>query len=118
MPNTSAIFSKLNIANMLPDRIKSAVLATFMHSIGIVLFLLFWQVGAHSIKTSLGDFPGPKEVLIQSGNLIDEYKNEKNARLHFMCAKINAMLKLLLKIRRPTLQLTNIRVAPLFLTKS
>lgn len=76
MSDASAMLAKLNFGKIFPMKIKSIVLAAFMPTIGIVFFLLFWQVGAHSIKTSLGAFPGPAEVFEQAGNLVDEYKKE------------------------------------------
>jgi nitrate/nitrite transport system permease protein len=62
-----------------PAKIRDIVMGTFLPIVGMVLFLLFWQVGAQHIKTSLGTFPGPKEVVTQWGNLVAEQKNE-NAR--------------------------------------
>ncbi|RYZ82055.1 MAG: ABC transporter permease, partial [Moraxellaceae bacterium] len=58
---------------------RDIVLGTFLPIVGLVCFLLFWQVGAQHIKTSLGTFPGPKEVVTQWGNLVAEQKDE-NAR--------------------------------------
>lgn len=59
-----------------PAKWRDIVLGTFIPCIGLIIFLMFWQVGAHSIKTSLGTFPGPKEVYAQVGNLVNEYKEE------------------------------------------
>lgn len=70
----SAITSKLS-----PATVRDIVLGTFLPVIGLVFFLIFWQLGAQHIKTSLGTFPGPKEVVAQWGNLVAEQKDE-NAR--------------------------------------
>ena len=62
---------------------REIVLGTFIPCVGLVIFLLFWQVGAQSIKTSLGTFPGPKQVYEQAGNMVAEYKEEKAREVAF-----------------------------------
>lgn len=64
-------------------KLNDFVLATFIPVVGLLVFLLFWQVGAQSIKTSLGTFPGPKEVLVQWNNLIDEHVAERASEAAF-----------------------------------
>ena len=44
---------------------------------GIALFLMLWQFAANSIVTSLGNFPGPGEVVTQFNNLITEHQDER-----------------------------------------
>jgi len=70
----SAINTKLS-----PAKLRDLVLATLLPFVGLVFFLLLWQLGAQHIKTSLGTFPGPSEVYKQWGNLVAEQKDE-NAR--------------------------------------
>jgi len=67
------------VSKISPAQIRNVVLGTFLPIVGLAFFLLFWQVGAQHIKTSLGTFPGPKEVVAQWGNLVAEQKDE-NAR--------------------------------------
>lgn len=43
---------------------------------GIFVFLILWSFAASSIKTSLGQFPGPGGVYQASKTLIDEHKAE------------------------------------------
>lgn len=62
-----------------PAKIRDITLGILLPAVGLILFLLFWQVGAQHIKTSLGTFPGPKEVITQWNNLVAEQK-EENAR--------------------------------------
>ena len=52
--------------------------------VGIVVFLMLWQGVAQSVTTSLGQFPGPSDVMHQSGVLVDEYyeQQEKAARFY------------------------------------
>lgn len=53
-------------------------------SAGILVFLLLWQGVAQSVTTSLGQFPGPSDVLHQGSVLVDEYyeQQEKAARFY------------------------------------
>ncbi|WP_062062241.1 ABC transporter permease [Cellvibrio sp. OA-2007] len=53
------------------------IVKTLMPMIGIALFLMVWHAAAPNIKTSLGDFPQPKQVFEQWGNLVDEYTAEQ-----------------------------------------
>lgn len=45
--------------------------------LGILLFLLAWQMLASNIETSLGQFPGPGTVWEQSNSLYDEHLRER-----------------------------------------
>ncbi|MCX2980738.1 ABC transporter permease [Halieaceae bacterium IMCC14734] len=45
--------------------------------IGIAVFLMIWQMGAASIQTSLGQFPGPAQVWDQAGTLVQEHIRER-----------------------------------------
>lgn len=54
-----------------------------MPAIGILIFLAAWHSIAPTIKTSLGDFPQPKQVFAQWGNLVDEYKSEQARAAQF-----------------------------------
>ncbi|WP_169819376.1 ABC transporter permease [Pseudohongiella acticola] len=63
-------------------------LTTLMRSwllsfIGITVFVLLWQGAANNIDTSLGKFPGPQEVIEQSGNLYAEYQREQQNERDF-----------------------------------
>lgn len=70
----TAIASKIS-----PAKLRDIVLGVFLPTLGLVFFLLFWHMGAQNIKTSLGTFPGPKQVYTQWNNLVAEQKDE-NAR--------------------------------------
>jgi nitrate/nitrite transport system permease protein len=45
--------------------------------LGIAVFLTLWQIGASKVHTSLGQFPGPAQVLIQAQGLYQEYREDK-----------------------------------------
>ncbi len=79
----SSTLSKFKIEKPSPGKMRDMVLGTCIPALGLVFFLIFWQVGAQSIKTSLGTFPGPKEVLTQWGNLVDEHKTERKREENF-----------------------------------
>lgn len=53
-------------------------------TIGIVLFLAFWHVAAPQVQTSLGAFPGPADVLEQSGQLWQEHSNQRDRADQFV----------------------------------
>jgi nitrate/nitrite transport system permease protein len=50
---------------------------------GILVFLMIWHAAASSINTSLGKFPGPADVLIQSKTLISEHITEREKAAAF-----------------------------------
>lgn len=58
-------------------KLREIVLAILMPFVGILAFILLWHTAAPNINTSLGDFPQPKQVYEQWGNLVDEYKTEQ-----------------------------------------
>ena len=45
--------------------------------IGLLVFLFVWEIGAKSINTSLGAFPGPVAVYEQTINLVNDHRNER-----------------------------------------
>lgn len=57
--------------------IKSACKVLVLPFLGIMLFLLLWNIAAKNIHTSLGDFPGPTAVYEQFGSLYDEHTAER-----------------------------------------
>ncbi|MDI3325449.1 ABC transporter permease [Pontibacterium granulatum] len=54
-----------------------------MPVIGILVFLLIWDIGAKNIHTSLGTFPGPVQVYEQTLGLIDEHQAERQKEQAF-----------------------------------
>lgn len=65
------------------ESLRRVVLAVLIPFIGLIIFLTFWGLSAPHVKTSLGEFPGPKQVYIQWNNLIDEYSAEKKREADF-----------------------------------
>ncbi len=64
---------------MLEKLMRSVGLPT----IGLAVFLVIWQLSAGAIKTSLGQFPGPLQVVEQIKNLHAEYVDEKQREAAF-----------------------------------
>ena len=74
------------VAQPIKDTIKSAQKAALVQrwtpilllpAAGILVFLMFWQVVAGSIDTSLGKFPGPVQVASQFSSLVEEHFAEQ-----------------------------------------
>ena len=59
------------------DQFASILKAIGLPIIGLLVFLLLWQQASNNIITSLGNFPGPAEVLTQFKNLVAEHKEER-----------------------------------------
>ncbi|WP_082805207.1 ABC transporter permease [Pseudomonas sp. BMS12] len=57
--------------------IKRWAPAVILPLAGILFFLLFWQLVANNIQTSLGQFPGPVQVYGQLGSLVDAHVAER-----------------------------------------
>ena len=55
-----------------------------MPVLGILGFLMLWQVAATQIHTSLGSLPGPAEVSAQAGNLWADYREEQVRAAEFI----------------------------------
>lgn len=53
-------------------------------AIGILLFLGFWHLAAPQVQTSLGAFPGPAQVLEQSGQLWQEHSDQRDRAAKFV----------------------------------
>lgn len=64
--------------------LKTAVPGLALPLLGIIVFLVLWQIGAPKVQTSLGTIPGPAETWQQFTNLIDEHyaSREKEAAFY------------------------------------
>lgn len=54
-------------------RLKRWLARVIMPVVGVLAFLLFWQLVASNIQTSLGQFPGPSQVAEQFSGLVDAH---------------------------------------------
>jgi nitrate/nitrite transport system permease protein len=61
------------VKEMAENTLKMLIIPT----IGILVFLMLWSLGAQNINTSLGKFPGPSAVVEQFSSLYSEHINER-----------------------------------------
>lgn len=81
--NGEIIMSKMsNILKMSPanasmgsmtEKVYQSAPVVLLPLIGLLMFLAIWNVAAKNIDTSLGQFPGPTQVWVQTEVLIDEH---------------------------------------------
>lgn len=90
----SAIDSRIaQLRELKPGILLSKLLHDLgLPTLGIAVFLLIWQGAANQIHTSLGQFPGPTQVLQQGKGLYAEYLEDKvrEAAFYERQAKRNA----------------------------
>lgn len=67
----------------LPPMARRVLRSLSLSLTGILVFLLLWQSTASHIDTSLGQFPGPAQVISQIGNLVREYQQEQQRKADF-----------------------------------
>ncbi len=72
-----------SVDNLVTALTSIDVKAVIYPFIGIIVFLFLWSVAASKVDTSLGQFPGPKQVYAQSKVLVDEYYAEKDKEAAF-----------------------------------
>jgi len=63
--------------NIVRDSFFRGLNGLLLPVIGILLFIGFWAATASSINTSLGAFPGPKQVWQQAWVLVDEHQTQQ-----------------------------------------
>ncbi|WP_217474469.1 ABC transporter permease [Stutzerimonas stutzeri] len=73
-------------------RLKRWLPQVIMPLVGVLAFLLFWQLLASNIQTSLGQFPGPSQVAEQFTGLVDAHiqSREKAAAFYLRQEERNA----------------------------
>lgn len=76
-------FKRINLTGISPLQMRDWILSILIPLLGLIFFLLFWQISSQHINTSLGAFPGPKQVAAQWSNLVDEYTAEKTREKEF-----------------------------------
>jgi len=62
-------------------------------AIACAAFLILWSVLAGSIETSIGNVPGPREVVKAAGVLIDEHKQERQKAADFYTSQEERRVK-------------------------
>jgi nitrate/nitrite transport system permease protein len=78
-------------------RLKRVLPGIIMPLVGILIFLLFWQLVSSNIHTSLGQFPGPAQVATQLNGLIDAQIADQKKAAAFEARQSERNAKLLEK---------------------
>lgn len=96
---------------------RDVILGITMPAVGLLVFLAVWHTMAPSIKTSLGEFPQPKQVFAQWGYLVDEYTSEKERAVQFYERQEQRNAELLAKDPNAKLDVREFSGRPTFFDK-
>lgn len=99
--------------NLTLDSLRAPILGV----LGVLLFLLIWSVGAPQVKTSLGAFPGPVQVLTQTQALWQEHQDEKDKAAAFYERQEARNAKLLERDPEATVRVRDYVGRPTFLNQ-
>ena len=72
--NENSTMSSLKVADLIYNKRTKAIVVPVT---AFLIFLAIWQISASSIITSLGQVPGPAQVLTQASVLIDEHIQDR-----------------------------------------
>ena len=64
-------------------RVPKVLARNVVPMLGVAIFLLFWHMLASSIETSLGQFPGPSQVWVQSTSLYQDHQEQRDKSAKF-----------------------------------
>ncbi|WP_372832356.1 ABC transporter permease [Pontibacterium sp.] len=78
----AALLSAFQCENPIQSALQS-LKQLILPLIGMLVFLLIWDIGAKNIHTSLGTFPGPAQVYEQTLGLIDDHQAERQKEVAF-----------------------------------
>lgn len=96
---------------------REVLIGILMPLVGVLFFMMLWHGVAPNIKTSLGDFPQPKQVYEQWGNLVDEYQAEQERAAVFYERQGKRNAELLAKDPNATLDVREFNGRPTFFDK-
>lgn len=65
------------------EQLKTMWLMTGVPAIALIIFLTCWDLTAGRVQTSLGGLPGPQEVWVEFGNLIESHQEERAKAVAF-----------------------------------
>ncbi|XOZ32957.1 ABC transporter permease [Halomonadaceae bacterium KBTZ08] len=74
-------FVKQQMAGFSPQGLVRSIT---MPVLGVLVFLLLWQLAAQNVTTSLGSLPGPADVWEQAGNLWADHVEEQQRAAEFI----------------------------------
>jgi len=78
----SSPFKKMKEVNW-NEKIWSSLRTLLLPTIAVAIFLALWGLVASQIHTSLGQLPGPSQVLEQTLVLVDEHNEERSKEVAF-----------------------------------
>ncbi len=79
----SQVISLNRASPMVKQRVLQNTKQAILPLLGIAFFLVFWNIAAQNINTSLGQFPGPVQVYEQTLNLWQEHQAEQDRAEQF-----------------------------------
>lgn len=107
----------LKIEQLKAIKWRDVLIGIFMPAVGVLFFIMLWHSVAPNIKTSLGDFPQPKQVFEQWGNLVDEYQAEQDRAAVFYERQEQRNSELLAKDPNATVDVREFNGRPTFFDK-
>ncbi|MDX1799835.1 MAG: ABC transporter permease [Marinobacter sp.] len=96
LPGLTALLRAL-AGQLTRKRAAEAGRQLLLPSLGIAVFLVFWQLTAPQIQTSLGAFPGPGDVWKQAGQLWQEHVNQRQRADQFITMQEKRNARILAK---------------------
>lgn len=105
-----AVSDKLTARNL-----ASTARQLLLPAIGILLFLGFWHLAAPQVETSLGAFPGPAQVLEQSGQLWQEHSDQRDRAAKFVTMQEQRNERILAENPEAEVKIRDYPGAPTFL---
>lgn len=66
------------LVNALNGKFRYWAPKVLLPTLGMLVFLFAWEIGASKVNTSLGALPGPGAVWTQAGNLLEEHQRERD----------------------------------------
>lgn len=113
-PNVATPITQTVNAAKRHARLKQWVPTLVLPLTGLFMFLLFWQMVASSIHTSLGQFPGPVQVYTQAYGLVESHFQEREKAAQFYARQEQRNAQLLAENPQATVTLRGYTGKPTF----
>ena len=100
--------------SLTPGQLAATGRQMLLPLIGILVFVGFWHLAAPQVDTSLGSFPGPAQVLAQSGQLWQEHVNRRERADKFIAMQEERNARILADNPEAEVRIRNYPGAPTF----
>jgi len=100
--------------SLTPGQLAATGRQMLLPLIGILVFVGFWHLAAPQVDTSLGSFPGPAQVLEQSGQLWQEHVNQRERADRFIAMQEERNARILEDNPEAEVRIRNYPGAPTF----